>query len=533
MSAGTFYLVIYLLSVFGVRFGLFKLFEKAGENKMHAFIPVVSDLTWLKLIGRPKWWAILCFLPAFRTLVKVQMRIDLAKAFGKQEWWEHFASVIIPFIYFPYIGMQPTPEAPTETAPPPPTTAPRKRGAAAPAAPIVTEKGTRYVGPPASQPVIKRSGGREWADALLYAGSAALIIRTLYFEAFVIPTTSMERTLRAGDFLFVSKYHYGCRLPMVPLAMPFVHNRVPILGIPSYVSGTPLLPYYRLPGLTKVKRNDIVVFNYPAHDVDDTGMNYGKIQEPSMKENYIKRCIGMPGDVMEIKAGDLFINDAPAFQPHEMQYSYAAKTTKGMLSPEQMDKIGFRVYDSKRPDNNADCYIQPQGAYLSCTNEMIQKVKAIPYVDSVQKLLVTPADTTESNIYPTGPGMFAGAYSMKHNNRDNFGPLKIPKAGEAITLTPENYRLYQRCIAVYEGRKFEAKDNKFFIDGKESNTYIPQMDYFFMMGDNRHNSLDSRYWGFVPENHIVGTPVFIFFSTENFFNPMKWRLNRIGTQCIK
>lgn len=539
MNIGLIYLLIYLISIGLIRFGLSKLFIKAGEEGWKAFVPVLSDIVWVKLIGKPIWWAVLCFIPMARTLVKVQMRIDLAKVFNRHNFWEQVAAVLFPFIYFPYIGNQPTGELPTE---------PKKKGL--PIQPI----GTVYCGPDPQKYLPPRSAIREWGDAILYAGSAAMIIRTLYFEAFVIPTTSMERTLMAGDFLFVSKFHYGCRTPMVPLAFPFVHNQLPFVGGKSYIP-YPKLPYYRLPGLSEVKRNDIVVFNYPAHDIDDSGIiPYGKIAETSMKENYIKRCVGMPGDVIEVRDHQVYINNAPGINPTHMQFKYLVRSKEG-FNADAMRKMGFRVLDKKTRQadyNNCDFVSVGQDsaqnivAEASAPNYLIDKVKALPNVNNVgYEMNFKPTDNMPG-IYPSNYSIPQSsrnkyddidkgyhAFSLEHNNVDNFGPLKIPKKGEAITLTGDNYRLYYRCITAYEGRSFEAKDNKFFIDGKESNQYIPQMNYYIMMGDNRHNSEDSRFWGFVPEDHIVGTPIFIFFSTENFFNPSTWRLGRIGTGCIK
>lgn len=538
MSIGWIYLIVYVLTVLLIRFGLSKLFAKAGEESWKAFVPVLSDIVWVKLIGKPKWWAIACFVPMVRTLVKVQMRIDLAKVFNRHNFGEHIAAVLFPYFYYPWLGSQ-TGEIPAETAP-------RKRGV--PVVPV----GTVYTGTDPDKYAAKRSTIREWGDAILYAGSAAMIIRTLYFEAFVIPTISMERTLMAGDFLFVSKFHYGCRLPMIPLAFPFVHNQLPFVGGKSYLP-FPKLPYYRMPGLTEIKRNDIVVFNYPAHDIDHSGIiPYGTIEETSMKENYIKRCIGMPGDVLEIKDQQVYINGQPGINPEQYQFKYVVRSKNG-FNGDKLREMGFRVRDSKtrKADlNNCDFAVAGtdtagyQVAEVSCTKALLDKLKASNPGIEVQRAYNLTPEMQMPGIYPSNDmGMNGTKYNdddkgyhkltMAHNNIDNFGPVKLPKKGEAITLTPENWRLYHRCIDAYEHRKFEVKGDKFFIDGKETNQYIPEMNYYLMMGDNRHNSEDGRFWGFVPEDHIVGTPIFIFFSTENFFNPSTWRLGRIGTGCIK
>ncbi len=516
-TIGLVYLVVYLVTIVLIRFGLSKLFIKAGEEGWKAYVPVLSDIVWLKLIGKPAWWAALCLIPMARTLVKVQMRIDLVKVFNKHKFWEHTAAVVAPFFFFPYIGMQEGSISEEKN---------RKKGT------LLQAVGPVYIGvDPKNYPT--RTAVREWADAILYAGSAALILRTLYFEAFMIPTTSMERTLMAGDFLFVSKFHYGCRTPMYPIAFPFVHNQLPLVGGKSYVSSIKL-PYYRLPGLTKVKRNDIVVFNYPAHDIDGTSMPYGKISETSMKENYIKRCVGMPGDILEVRNSQVFINNAQGQNPENLQFKYLAESRKGRYDIHKMEDIGFRVQYPHAPENrNADFITDNTGsrALFSCTQSLMNKIKAMPVTDTLFRAFDFTPDSLQDGIYPSTIGKYQG-FSFPHNNIDNFGPFKIPKKGEAITLSPENFRAYVRCIAVYEGHNFEAKDNKFFIDGKETTTWTPEKDYFFMMGDNRHDSADSRFWGVVPEDHIVGTPFFIFFSTENFFNPKTWRLGRIGTGKI-
>jgi len=517
MSAGIFYLAIYVLIIFGIRIGLYKLFEKAGEAGWKAFVPVYSEIIWVKLIGKPIWWVPLKFIPIARTLIRLSMNIELVKAFGKYEWKDQAYSVLTPFVYFPYLGFQPERKV-AET----PATSVRKK-----ATQEVVKEGVSYMGIPDEKAQPKRSGAREWADAILYAGTAAVIIRTIFMEAFMIPTTSMERTLRAGDFLFVSKFHYGTRLPMIPLAIPFIHNKIPVINLPSYLDFI-RLPYYRLPGISEIKRNDIVVFNYPAHDIHDLGDGAGMVQPVSMKENYIKRCVGMPGDVLEVKNAELWINGKPAEQKEHLQLTYTAEQQGQTLSPETINELGFRpCVDERRETGNEDFFLYsntPKFMFFA-PKYTVEQMKKFAFIKDIKPVILP--DSIKDQVYPYRS---VHQTSLEHNNRDNFGPIKIPKKGEAIPLTEQNYRLYIRPITAYEGRQFEAKNGKFFIDGKETTSYVPNMNYYWMMGDNRHNSDDSRFWGFVPEDHIIGTPVFIFMSYESAFG---FRFSRIGTSCIK
>ncbi|TAE48738.1 MAG: signal peptidase I [Bacteroidetes bacterium] len=256
--AGILYFAIFGLGFAAFKAGQYKLFEKAGEAGWKALIPVYNWVIWLKLTGKPVWWVALMLIPIANVLVFVSLLIDLARAYGKHSLGQHAAALLLPFYFFPKIGFDPK---------------------------------VKYEGVPElqkNQP--KKSALREWGDAILFAGVAALIIRTFFIEAFMIPTSSMERTMMAGDFLFVSKYHYGTRMPMTPLAVPFVHNKIPLFGLnlPAYTDVVQL-PYFRLPGIQKIKRNDIVVFNYPAHDIHDLRDGAGMVKAVTLKENYIKR----------------------------------------------------------------------------------------------------------------------------------------------------------------------------------------------------------------------------------------------------
>lgn len=552
-----FYYLLFAVYIIGSRVGLYKLFEKAGEDGWKAFIPVYSDVIWLKLIGKPVWWTVLTLIPILRTLVKVSMDIEMAKAYGKQSFKDQAFAVLLPFIFYPKIGFDPD----TKYVGPPlsyeeaykkynlenekkPLRKPQKKTNKTDLKRL-EKKNHDILAVAYANVTSPKSGGREWADAFLFAGVAALIIRTFFIEAFMIPTSSMERSLMAGDFLFVSKYHYGTRMPMNPLSIPFIHNKIKINGesIPSYVDGVQL-PYFRLPGLKKVERNDIVVFNYPFHDIDDLEDGAGFVKVTSLKENYIKRCVGVPGDTLQIIDAELYVNGAPANEPENKQIGYQVllESGKGFTADEFKD-MGFRTAKdqygklSYSRNDNPNWYPSPMHQNLlvmHATEEIRQKLANHPSVDSMLP------DIYEAGVKNPG-GAYLGDRSRDYCvypndktlpvfNRDNFGPLLIPKKGMTVDMTDKyNYACFRRVVVDYEGHELKRLNGKVVIDGQETDTYTFEKDYYFMMGDNRHNSEDSRFWGYVPEDHIVGRPLLVFFSYESNFGV---RLDRIGTKYI-
>lgn len=333
----------------------------------------------------------------------------------------------------------------------------------------------------ASQP---KSKTREWVDAIVFAVIAATIIRWLLLEAFTIPTPSMEKSLLVGDFLFVSKVHYGARTPKTPLQMPLTHQKIWGTDIPSYVDWIQL-PQYRLPGLTTVKNNDVVVFNFPPESEYPT----------DLKTNYIKRCIGIPGDRVEVRDLQVYVNGKPAENPEKIQFRYYLATDNSIN-----ERI-FRKYDISD-------YGTAQGGYdVWTTPETAKLLKEQSFVKDMILYKRTPNES-DARVFPHRPSKFDW-------NEDFFGPLLVPKEGMTLTMDDKNVILYEEIIRKYEGNaEVKVENDKLFIDGKPVTSYTFKQDYYFMMGDNRHNSLDSRFWGFVPGDHIVGKAFVIWLSVD-------------------
>ena len=378
-----------------------------------------------------------------------------------------------------------------------------------------------------------------WVDDIVFALVAVYFINIFVFQNYQIPSSSLEKSLLVGDYLFVSKLSYGPRVPNTPIAFPLVQNTFPIFNCKSYLDW-PEWGYKRVKGLGEVKRDDIVVFNFPAGDtvalkvqnpdyytlVKEYGRDYvwedkatfgDVIYRPvDKRENYVKRCIGMPGDTIEIRNNQVFIDGKAAKNPEKLLYNYFIETDGSMLSEEQ-----FRLLDISKDDrvlingnNNANLMsflgIQPnaQGQFnpvyhFPMTQKALETAKKLPIIKQV---IIEPDSFGGATYFPVD-------YSTGWS-RDNYGPLWIPKKGATIPLTEENIGLYSRCIRNYEGNTLEVKEGKAYINGQPADSYTFKYDYYWMIGDNRHNSADSRSWGFVPEDHIVGKPIMIWLSLD-------------------
>jgi signal peptidase I len=376
----------------------------------------------------------------------------------------------------------------------------------------------------------KKSTAREWLDAGVFAIVAATIIRTFFIEAYTIPTGSMEGSLLINDFLFVSKMHYGPRVPNTPLSVPFFHNELPF-GLGKSYSEAVQWGYKRLPGFQKVSRYDDVVFNYPDGDTiikELPGLSYYDIKRAYTSElqgktldtrpidkmdNYIKRCVGLPGDKIEVKNGVLYVNDAPSQEFSFAQSSYAIHFRNGMTdnNKDAFEKMDINEDDIAGGQNNV---------YEIMTNKTnFDLIKKWPEIDTAFEVIY-PANA------PVGPTELAWPHAAGYNwNRDNFGPIVLPKKGDVVTINKTTFPLYQRLIQNFEHNDVQVKDSTILINGKVANTYTIQGNYYWMMGDNRHNSLDSRFWGYVPEIHIVGKAWFVWMSYKN--KPWNIRFGRL------
>ena len=479
--------------------GLWKLFEKAGRKGWEVLVPFYNAYVWLKIIKKPLWWFIFVFTPFLNVFILLLMIVELVKCFNKFGLLEQAASVIVPFIYLPYLGF---------------------------------DKKEVYVHPD-NRPVVIRTAVREWVDAIIFAVIAATIIRTFLIEAYTIPTSSMEKSLLVGDFLFVSKITYGPKIPNTPIAFPFVHHTLWFTQFTkSYVEWIKL-PYYRFPGLAPVvRRNDCVVFNYPDGDtvaLEQQNISYYQLVRDAEKtlksqykeqyvpgmgrkavwhqltvtarpvdkrENYIKRCVGIPGDSLFIKDRQLYINGKPAFNAPNMQFNYDIFTDGSTLNPDVIRDLD--ITDGGQVES---------GHYVYALTK--EKAEKISQFSNVRKIAVHNSPVGEYHYY-----IFPYDSTEYKWNEDNFGPIVIPKKGITVSINMHNIPLYTRIIEVYEHNTFKIIGDKIYINGKEATQYTFKMDYYWMMGDNRHNSADARFWGFVPEDHIVGKAVFVWLSLD-------------------
>lgn len=381
----------------------------------------------------------------------------------------------------------------------------------------------------------------DWIDDIIFALVAVYFINLFIFQNYQIPSSSLEKSLLVGDYLFVSKVSYGPRVPNTPLSFPLVQNTLPILNCKSYLDW-PSWDYKRVAGLGQIQRNDIVVFNFPAGDTVATlqqnpdyytlvqmygreavrmnKQSFGEIiyRPVDKRENYVKRCVGLPGDSLSIRNNQVYINGKAAQNPKNMQLNYFVETetplTETMFRNWGVSRDDYMPYGQPctvtDPETLSFLGFQPNanGAYnlvyrFPMTEAMVTQVKKLP---SVKKVIVEPEIIGGTMYYP-----------VDYDNgwtRDNYGPIWIPKRGATIELTPENLALYRRCIKNYEHNELEEKDGVVYINGEKATTYTFQYDYYWMMGDNRHNSADSRSWGFVPEDHIVGKPIMIWLSLD-------------------
>ena len=492
-------LLIFILFVQIIHFlGTWKLYIKAGRKAWEAAVPIYNAIVLMKIINRSPWWTLLLFIPIVNLIMFPVIWVETLRSFGRNSNTDTFLGVCTFGLYIYYINY--TQE--------------------------VTYTNDRSLKP--------RTAAGEWISSILFAVVAATIIHTYVMQPFTIPTSSLEKTLLVGDFLFVSKFHYGARMPMTAVSFPMVHDSIPILRTKSYLDKLQL-PYFRLPGFQKIKRNDIVVFSWPTDtliDINRPAKGF-KVKPLDKKSNYVKRCVGIPGDELQIKDGYVYINGVQNVLPERAKLQFRYK----IVSKNSFVKTDNKGRYTSQPSAFVSSHFDISDIYISdidrenkiithiaqMTDEAYEKVKNNPNVIEVQKITVEEGVWNQS-VYPQDPRF--------NWNTKYFGPITIPEAGTTIAISIENIPLYKRIIEVYEGsevginNKVVVSGTQVMLNGEQLTQYTFLQDYYWMMGDNRDNSQDARMWGLVPFNHVVGKPVFIWMSwdtnAKGIINKIRW-----------
>ncbi len=449
-----------------------KLYIKAGRKAWEAFIPVYNGIVLMQIINRPKWWILLLFLPVINLLILPVIWIETLRTFGKKTTADMWLGVVTLGLYIGYVNY--------------------------------TQELT-YVAKRDTKPATK---ALDTLGSLTFALIVATFVHTYFIQPFVIPSSSLEKSLLVGDFLFVSKFHYGARTPMTPIAAPMVHDSIPLVKKLSYLK-KPQLPYFRFPALEKIKNNDIVVFNWPRDTLANMYLPATeRVDKPrDKKTNYVKRCVGIPGDSLQIKDGIVFVNGKELILPERAKPQYSYEVTYDMNASIDFERI---LKDIDCTDGAGFKNDTRDTLFLAAlTFDGAEKLKSITGIKSVNRIIKKDA---EDGAFPDFKD---GKPSVTNNwNGDNYGPIYIPQAGKTVALNKETLPLYKIIITEYEGNTIEVKGNEIKINGKTANTYTFKQDYYWMMGDNRHNSLDARYFGYTPADHIVGKPIFIWMSLD-------------------
>jgi len=455
--------------------GTWKLYEAAGRKRWEAAIPVYNSIVLMKIIGRPTWWTLLLFIPIINLIMFPVIWVETLRSFGKRSSLDTFLGIATLGLYIYYVNY---------TQP------------------------LNYV---ADRKLNDENQAASTVSSLLFAIIVATLVHTYVVQPFTIPTSSLEKSLLIGDFLFVSKMNYGARVPMTTVALPMVHDSIPMTKKKSYLSW-PQLPYFRLPAFEKIKNSDIVVFNWPVDTVymfrDQSGRHVDKPIDK--KSNYVKRCLGIPGDSLQIKDGIVYVNGKALALPERAKPQYSYKIAIDGKTPIDFEYLfkDMHVIDGAGfiSDKRDTLFV------AALTAESVERLKNVPGITAVTREI---SKGTEEGIFP----------HINKWNRDNFGPIYIPQAGKSVAINLMTLPFYSRIITEYEKNKLEIKGTDIYINGVKTNTYTFKQDYYWMMGDNRHNSEDSRYWGYVPEDHIVGKPVFIWMSWDTNgqgFGKVRW-----------
>jgi len=474
---------IFFLIIQVVHFlGTWKLYQRAGRKAWEAAIPVYNAVILMQIINRPKWWVILFFIPIVNLIIIPVTWVETIRSFGRNSTAETFAVILTLGFYIYYVNY-------------------------ATNDPYIVDRDLK-----------PRSEVGEWVSSILFAVIAATIVHTYFMQPFTIPTSSLEKTLLVGDFLLVSKFHYGARIPKTAVAFPMVHDTIPVVNTKSYLND-PQIPYLRFPGFEDIERNDIVVFNWPV-DTVNAFQQYGdgKYYEKPIdkKSNYVKRAVGVPGDSLSVKNGLVYINGEQLQLPERAkpQFTYTGVTKGQPFNPQTL----YKVYDitdgfGYNPATN-------EFTFVAITEETFERLKNHPNVASIKRAADTLSKS--SRLFPNDRARW---------NNDNFGPIYIPKKGVTVDITPESMPFYKEIIETYEGseyglnHKLSLNGTQVLLNGSPISEYTFHQNYYWMMGDNRNNSEDSRTWGYVPENHVVGKPVFIWLSWDSNasgFDKIRW-----------
>ncbi|MCL2289834.1 MAG: signal peptidase I [Bacteroidetes bacterium] len=530
-------MIISIIAIIGFQIGLWFIFNKAGEKPWKSLIPIYNMWVWLKVLSRPKWWILLILFPFISVFMFYLMVWKTIRLFGKTSYLYLIPGTFFFFIYLPWLGIS------------------------------KDEHYTRLE----DLPKFKKSGARDWIDAMIFAVAAAYVLRSFLVELYAIPTSSMESSLMVGDYLAVDKVSYGARIPITPIAIPFVHHTFPLTQFKKAYVEWVKLPYLRFPKIHSVQRGNAVVFNYPDGDtvalerqsesyyaivrefeimlnpnaskaeaekiyrrypvefISYVASRYpgpyyhGKGREAVKKEYrvtarpvdkrefFVKRAIGLPGEKLEIINTQVYIDNEPMQNPTRIQFSYYVTDPNGIgLNSKRRKALNINEEDMGKVNNYTTQY--------SLTHAQKEEIEKMGFL--VEKL-VDEKGALDLSIFPHDP-----RYPW---NRDFFGPITVPQKGATVALNDSTIVLYEQIIRNYELHDLQIKDGQVFIDGKPATEYTFAQNYYFTMGDNRHNSSDSRFWGFVPEDHIGGKVWFVWLSLDKYksWGEGKIRWNRM------
>ena len=459
--------------------GTWKLYETAGRKRWEAAIPVYNAIVLMKIIGRPTWWTILLFIPIINLIMFPVIWVETLRSFGNRSSLDTFLGIATFGFYIYYVNY--------------------------------TQK-LNYV---SDRSLDADNKTADTISSLLFAIIVATLVHTYVLQPYTIPTSSLEKSLLVGDFLFVSKMNYGARVPMTTIALPMVHDSIPLTKRKSYLSW-PQLPYFRLPAFQKIQHSDIVVFNWPADTVyqffDRSGRE-GVIKPIDKKSNYVKRCVGIPGDSLSIKDGIVYINGKVLALPERAKPQYSYRIALDGKTPIDFEYL-FKDMDVT---DGAGFTSEARDTLFvgALTEASAQRLKNVPGINAVIRNISHEAETGRYGVFP----------HTTQWNLDNYGPIYIPEEGKTVAINFMTLPFYSRIITEYEKNKLEVKGSDIYINGVRTKNYTFKQNYYWMMGDNRHRSEDSRYWGYVPADHIVGKPVFIWMSWDTNgkgFGKIRW-----------